>query len=274
MAAIIGGVDLATLGFTVRRREGDLLAALDAPPMRAAGDGWGEGPSGAPGVVTGRDLVLIGRLEAASAFALEAAKDALLRICTGGATGPTTALVPIALSLASGTSGRRWMGYLTAKSDWQRRDPTGIQPTADVTLRFRIPDPRAEATTLSTLTLGTTVQRTAVGELQVAPLFVFDGGSWTSRTLIYVDGADVPIASLTIRKPSGSAGAGQTIEIDGAAESIVQVNGGTRTPQNGWLAVGDGDFLVLDPAHAVGGTPPGFVLSAGTGAASWRNRFR
>lgn len=268
---LIDGVDVATDGVVVESWAGDLTPAVADAPTRPAGGGWGAIASGASAAAEPRTITVVATI-VATAATLRAAVDAFLLRCVGAATGPAPTPVVLTLVPVGDTTGRRWTVRLAKATEVTRDVPTALTPAARLRLVFVADDPRTEAGALSTISLSTVLTQTPLGGLAVRPLLEIDGGAWTSRTVTVKDFNGVTLGALTLAKASGTAGVGDTIEVDCAAESIVQVSGSTRTPRNSWLSAGD--FLTLDPADSFEGVPPGLVVDGGGGTASWRNRWR
>lgn len=271
MSVSVNGTDLATLGFRVRERRGDLTAAVGAPPAVAVPGGFGARATGASAAPGPRRLELVGRLEAASAAALETALATVLTVCLGAAGGPTAADVTLVLGAAGASPTRQWTAAL-ADAVVQRRAPTGLTPVADLTLVFEARDPLSYDASVTTLALSTAVARGALGTAWSWPVVALAGAFSGARTITLVDGADATVRTLTVTVPSSTVLSGHTVEVDMLAETVTHVHGGVRDARASWLT--GGDFVALDPAHRVGGTEPGLRLDAGTGTATYRRAWR
>jgi hypothetical protein len=275
----VDGVDLAALGLAIEGWDDDLTPAVDAPPTAPSGDGWGDRVTGAPGRAAARTLVVRGLLVAATPAALPAARDALVRQCAGGSTLPEPRPVALALAPARGTPpDRQWTAYLTGASTLERVGGSRAA-AARVALTFVAPDPRSASVSPYSHVLTTTTLHVPVGDVESRPVLDLDGGAWTSIAVLYRQGdgsvpPGYPSDTLTINKPSVSAGTGRIVRIDAEAESVVEIEvaTGAVTPRNDWLQ--GGDFFAIDPAHTVLGVTPGLSLSTGTGAVDVRLRWR
>ncbi len=143
----VNGVDLSTLGVTVRRMAGpwDLPAAEYnevAIPKRP-----GAVRSSRTATVPARDITVTGTLKAATPEALSDALDAIDALCTGDVT----------LIVGISTSWRYSGAVFLASLIGTPADPQLVNGRAEIEMKFRLLDPYSEAVTATTVTSTATV---------------------------------------------------------------------------------------------------------------------
>lgn len=290
MPLLVNGTDLATALLAVCDAAdltwtGDLDPAVAAPPTRAS-IGFGERLTGAVGVVAARTLTVELLVQAASPAALEVANDLLVATCAGGATGVSSAAVALALVPDGGGNGRQWTGYLAAQTRVTRGDPVGGAVWMRATLVFHLPDPRAVDTTPTVVSLvNNTLTPAPLGTVTVRPVVALAHGAFVPLGVVSLVvqpfGGGANLARLDVSATATQVAAGETVEVDCEAQSVVHVSAtGVRAPQNGWLT--GGDFFALDPADAIGGNPSCLGIATGgatgggggTATATYRRAWR
>lgn len=276
----VNGVDLRTHGFRTLRVEGHLTPAATRAPTMAVGGPAGERASGAAATLAPRTVTVTGTLlvrGAAPGLPLATARDAavqaLFAACAGVAdiadlrpTGAETRVLTLAIATVPN---RVWYGALDAQSTASATGVQGRSGAAALALVFVCPDPRSFDAAPTEVALSAVAADVLVGTAVHGAVITLDG-PFAARTLTYTDGFGVVRGTLTV---TGAVGAGESVELDLEAETIVHVAvGGARTPRAAWRTAGD--WFRLAPADVNGATAPTLVLDAGTGTASVRRAYR
>lgn len=269
----VAGVDVATLGLLVQEWAGHLTPALVRPPTQPV-PGGGERATGAAGQLAPRVLTIAGSVPGIDAADAAATVAALLAHCAGaagsGGDGTGAASAPVAITLPTWPA-RQWTGALDVATT-ATVDAPALSGVVAVVLNFVCPDPYAYDLAPTVVALSAVAAAVPVGTARHGALIALPG-PWTTRTLTYADGAGVVRGTLTVTAPAGAVLAGETVEIDLAAQTITHVSAAAvRTPHAAWRTAGR--WFRLLPAHLVAGVAPTLTLDAGAGTATVTRAYR